>query len=73
MKHYEGDKNFNSYIEFSKDKNKINLKNQEIDDENSESEDIDNIKQMGVPKMPQESKDEIQCITIIGEIEGHYV
>ena len=73
MKHYEGDKNFNSYIEFSKDKNKINLKNQEIDDENSESEDIDNIKQMGVPKMPQESKEEIQCITIIGEIEGHYV
>ena len=73
MKHYEGDKNFNSYIEFSKDKNEINLKNQEIDDENSESEDIDNIKQMGVPKMPQESKEEIQCITIIGEIEGHYV
>ena len=36
-------------------------------------EDIDNIKQMGVPNMPQQAKKEIQCITIIGEIEGHYV
>ena len=35
--------------------------------------DIDNIKQMGVPNMPQQAKKEIQCITIIGEIEGHYV
>ena len=72
MSYYKDDKNSNSYIEFSEDKNKINLKNQEIDDEDMESEDIDNIKQMGVPKMPQESKEEIQCITIIGEIEGHY-
>ena len=72
MSYYKDDKNSNSYIEFSKDKNKINLKSQEIDDEDMESEDIDNIKQMGVPKMPQESKEEIQCITIIGEIEGHY-
>ena len=72
MSYYKDDKNSNSYIEFSEDKNKINLKSQEIDDEDMESEDIDNIKQMGVPKMPQESKEEIQCITIIGEIEGHY-
>ena len=34
---------------------------------------IDDIKQMGVSNMPQHSKKEIQCITIIGEIEGHYV
>ena len=36
-------------------------------------EDIQDIKQMGVPNMPQQSKKDIQCITIIGEIEGHYI
>ena len=72
---YEDNKNSNSYIEFSKDKSKVNLKNKEIDDEieDSTNEDIDDIKQMGVSNMPQHSKKEIQCITIIGEIEGHYV
>lgn len=75
MNYYEDNKNSNSYIEFSKDKNKINFKNKEVDDDDeySEDEDIDDIKQMGVPNMPQESKKEIQCITIIGEIEGHYI
>ncbi|MEG0050669.1 MAG: ATP-dependent Clp protease proteolytic subunit [Terrisporobacter sp.] len=28
---------------------------------------------MGVPNMPNNSPKEIQCITIIGEIEGHFV
>ena len=28
---------------------------------------------MGVPNMPPNSTKEIQCITIIGEIEGHFV
>ena len=75
MNYYEDNKNSNSYIEFSKDKNKINFKNKEVDDDDeySENEDIDDIKQMGVSNMPQDSKKEIQCITIIGEIEGHYI
>ena len=75
MRYYEDNINSNSYIEFSKNKSKANLKSEEVDDENkdSQSEDIDNIKQMGVPNMPQQVKKEIQCITIIGEIEGHYV
>ena len=75
MRYYEDNINSNSYIEFSKNKSKANLKSEEVDDENkdSQSEDIDNIKQMGVPNMPQQAKKEIQWITIIGEIEGHYV
>ena len=75
MRYYEDNINSNDYIEFSKNKSKANLKSEEVDDENkdSQSEDIDNIKQMGVPNMPQQAKKEIQCITIIGEIEGHYV
>ena len=75
MWYYEDNINSNSYIEFSKNKSKANLKSEEVDNENkdSQSEDIDNIKQMGVPNMPQQAKKEIQCITIIGEIEGHYV
>ena len=75
MRYYEDNINSNSYIEFSKNKSKANLKSEEVDNENkdSQSEYIDNIKQMGVPNMPQQAKKEIQCITIIGEIEGHYV
>ena len=75
MRYYEDNKNSNSYREFSEDKNKINFENKEVDDDDeySENEDIDDIKQMGVPNMPQDSKKEIQCITIIGEIEGHYI
>ena len=75
MRYYEDNLNSNSYIEFSKNKSKANLKSEEVDNENkdSQSEYIDNIKQMGVPNMPQQAKKEIQCITIIGEIEGHYV
>lgn len=49
--YYEDNINSNSYIEFSKNKSKANLKSEEVDNENkdSQSEDIDNIKQMGVP------------------------
>lgn len=75
MRYYEDNINYNNYIDFSKDKNKSNLKSEEVDNENknTSNEDIDDIKQMGVSNMPQHSKKEIQCITIIGEIEGHYV
>ncbi|MGL5650285.1 MAG: ClpP family protease [Paraclostridium sp.] len=57
---------------FNDEKNrKIQLKSEE-DDDTEESEDIQNIKQMGVPNMPSQNIKDIQCITIIGEIEGHF-
>ena len=73
MRYYEDDIN-SHYIEFSKkeNKHKIEIKN-ESEHEDKENEDIQDIKQMGVPNMPQHSKKEIQCITVIGEIEGHYI
>ena len=73
MKYFQDDIN-SSYIEISKkdDKNKIQLKN-DSEDNDKENNDIQDIKQMGVPNMPQQSKKDIQCITIIGEIEGHYI
>ena len=39
----------------------------------TDNEKIQDIKQMGVPNMPSNSPKEIQCITIIGEIEGHFI
>ncbi|WP_296644910.1 ClpP family protease [Romboutsia sp. 13368] len=73
MRYYQDDIN-SSYIEFSKkdDKNKIELKS-ESENDDKENDDIQDIKKMGVPNMPQQTKKEIQCITIIGEIEGHYI
>lgn len=49
----------------------INIKSQEEDSEN-EPEEVQDIKQMGVPNMPSQNTKDIQCITIIGEIEGHF-
>lgn len=43
------------------------------ENDNCSDEPIQDIKQMGVPNMPNNSPKEIQCITIIGEIEGHFV
>ena len=56
MRYYEDNINSNSYIEFSKNKSKANLKSEEVDNENKDSQ-----------------SEDIECITIIGEIEGHYV
>lgn len=53
--------------------NNNNMKNSNDENEDSESDKIQDIKQMGVPNMPSNSAKEIQCITIIGEIEGHFV
>ena len=50
-----------------------NMKNSNDENEDSESDKIQDIKQMGVPNMPSNSAKEIQCITIIGEIEGHFM
>ena len=49
-----------------------NIKNSNNEDVDSDSDKVENIKQMGVPNMPSSSQKEIQCITIIGEIEGHF-
>lgn len=75
MKYYEDNINFNNHIEFSKkeDKDKRTTKNHSQEEPSNESAEIQNIKQMGVPNMPQKDSKEIQCITIIGEIEGHFV
>ena len=52
----------------NKPKNSNNNQPNETDNEK-----IQDIKQMGVPNMPSNSPKEIQCITIIGEIEGHFI
>ena len=63
-----------SYIELNeKNKNDKIIKNQSDDEPQNETEEIQNIKQMGVPNMPPEPSKDIQCMTIIGEIEGHFI
>ena len=68
-----------NHIQFANtnDEEKNKTKNEQTSNDNSDEEDdsdkIQDIKQMGVPSMPPNSPKEIQCITIIGEIEGHFV
>lgn len=76
MRFYEDNHRFNNYIEFGMQKESKNMKNQSEEDEDNpqnESEEIQNIKQMGVPSMPSQPPKDIQCITIIGEVEGHFM
>ncbi|WP_343337703.1 Translocation-enhancing protein TepA [Terrisporobacter petrolearius] len=88
MNEYINGNNYNNYdlnqlgLEDKKEdegKNKPdNNESNNVDNSNNEGEDEDsdkvqNIKQMGVPNMPSNAQKEIQCITIIGEIEGHFV
>lgn len=75
MKYYEDNNRSNNYIEFGVEKKSKSMKNQfeEDDDSEDESEEIQNIKQMGTPRMPSQPPKDIQCITIIGEIEGHFI
>lgn len=49
----------------------MELKSGENQNNNGEPENIQDIKQMGVPNIPKQNTKDIQCITIIGEIEGH--
>ena len=88
MNRYINDNNYNNYDlnqlayedktkedeEINKPKNgeSDNIKNSNNEDVDSDSDKVENIKQMGVPNMPSSSQKEIQCITIIGEIEGHF-
>ena len=63
-----------SYIELNEQNKKGRvIKNQSDDEPQNETEEIQNIKQMGVPNMPPEPSKDIQCMTIIGEIEGHFM
>lgn len=77
MRYYEDNINYNNHIEFksdrSREKSTLQIKNENEENLVNETKDIQNIKQMGVPDMPPQPKKDIQCITIIGEIEGHYV
>ena len=57
---------------FFEPSNFYNDVNDNSEDESSENE-VKDIKQMGTPQIPNQTKKDIQCITIIGEIEGHFV
>ncbi|CEN92635.1 protein export-enhancing factor [[Clostridium] sordellii] len=61
-----------SFLYNKDNEERIKLKSEENENSNEEHEDIENIKQMGVPTIPQSNIKDIQCITIIGEIEGHF-
>ena len=88
MNEYINDNNYNNYdlnqlgLEDKKEdeeKNKPennesnNADNSDNEGEDEDSDKVQDIKQMGVPNMPSNAQKEIQCITIIGEIEGHFV
>ena len=78
MHEYINDSDFDlNYIQYESNDNQEKNKPTNQDNNNqqneTESDKIQDIKQMGVPSMPPNSPKEIQCITIIGEIEGHFV
>jgi len=88
MNEYINDNNYNNYdlnqlgLEDKKEDEEINkpennesnnADNSDNEGEDEDSDKVQNIKQMGVPNMPSNAQKEIQCITIIGEIEGHFV
>lgn len=70
------DNKFNlNYFQYENKEEKneaINEENNNQEDDDNDNDKVQNIKQMGVPNMPSNSAKEIQCITIIGEIEGHF-
>lgn len=57
---------YNSQEDFIK--NDVNEENNEV---NSEEDQTENIKEMGVPKIEKKIDDRIQVVPIIGQIEGH--
>ena len=77
MNQYINDSDFDlNYIQYesnnNEEKNKPKNSNNNQPNE-TDNEKIQDIKQIGVPNMPSNSPKEIQCITIIGEIEGHFI
>lgn len=74
MRYYDNNINYNNHIEFEgKEKKETLIKSESDESAKNETPEIQDVKQMGVPEMPQKSSKEIQCITIIGEIEGHFI
>lgn len=76
MRFYEDNHRYNNYIEFGMQKEERQMKSQSEDNNDNaqnETEEIQNIKQMGTPSMPSQPPKDIQCITIIGEVEGHFM
>ena len=63
---------YNYLNEEQQDSQDNNNTNDKVNDDSDEDK-MQNIKQMGVPNMPPNTVKEIQCISIIGEIEGHFV
>ncbi|AWZ48660.1 Clp protease [Clostridiaceae bacterium 14S0207] len=57
---------YNSQEDFIK--NDVNEENNEV---NSEEDQTENIKEMGVPQIEKKIDDRIQVVPIIGQIEGH--
>ncbi|WP_297133540.1 ClpP family protease [Terrisporobacter sp.] len=57
----------------AENRNNANSNDNSDEDQDNDDEKIQDIKQMGVSNMPSNASKEIQCITIIGEIEGHFV
>ena len=55
-------------------KNRTESKLKMIEDNNeNENKEIQDIKEIGTPNVPNPQRKDIQCITIIGEIEGHFM
>lgn len=42
-------------------------------EQNKEKQEVQNIKELGTTQVPTKENKKIQCITIIGEIEGHFM
>ena len=52
----------------------IHIYNDDEDEEdNKQKQVVQNIKELGTTQVPTKENKEIQCITIIGEIEGHFM
>jgi ATP-dependent protease ClpP protease subunit len=64
---------FDNYIQFGTQRSDKKIISQSNDEPQNESEEIQNIKQMGTDEMPKKQENDIQCITIIGEVEGHFI
>lgn len=73
MNNYKGNIGLDDSIKFNQKKQHIKNESDDREDETYKNEEVQDIKQMGVPNMPQKSSKDIQCITIIGEIEGHFM
>ena len=56
-----------------KGKTESKLKMSEENNNENENKELQEIKEIGTPNIPNTPRKDIQCITIIGEIEGHFI